>query len=437
MRTSIYALICLALLVWAMPASAGKDDYGAVKYYSKSYEKADIGYYMDKVKNIFFTEEFKRKHPMARMFEAVFNAVGHPAIEGYECESKMAGGVMWDKETVYLNHDYPDSYIYRFAQLPPRDFKFDNFLNKDDYVALMSINNFKEYAVIYTDMLKQVMGAMGEMGEGDQEMMAMMGMMGMLKLDPTFLSALGEEMDFVLFDPPDLAELEQGPEGPDFVNAAIMVPVTDYPGAKKLIGMFAPMMGCDLAKPTFNTPDWSFYSIGGSTAAVGLSGEWMVLVTDYKKFASFARAVPTKFHEKVPCGNLYMRINVDRMYKELGKPVVTMFKAQNPRLAEKEMAYFFDITPQTDFGEMEMRVYCDDDRLICYSQMDDDVMNLFGYGLCLGLEQFMMQKMGDECGGDEAMAYSYAPEDEEMWGGRDDDIPIAAGDPRFEGKVNF
>lgn len=433
MRISVFALICLALLVWAMPAAAGRDDYGAVKYYAKSYEKADVGYYMDKVKNVFFTERMKQKYPMMAMFEVVFNAVGYPAIEGYECEGKVARGVMWDKETVYLNHDYPDSYIYRLAQLPPRDFKFDEFLTKDDYVALMSINNFKEYGVIYTDMLKQVMGAMHEMGEGDQEMMAMMGMVGMLKLDPAFLSALGDELDFVLFDAPDPAELEQGPQGPDFVNAAIMVPVVDYGGAKKLMGMFAPMMGCDLSEPTFSTPEWSFYSAGGSTGGLGLSAEWMVLVTDYKKFAGFARAVPTKYHEKVPCGNLYMRINVDRMYKELGKPVVTMLKADNPRLAEKEIAYFFDVTPETDFGEMEARVYCDGDRMLFYSQMDDDVVNLFFYGVCVGLEYFAMEEMGEN--GFESMLGMGDMGDECACG--ESVMAVPEADPRFEGKVNF
>ena len=441
MRISICVIVSLALLVWAMPAAAGDGGYGAVKFYSKSYAKVDVGYYIDKVQNIFFTEEFKQKHPMARMFEAVFNAVGYTAIEGYECQGKMADGIIWEKETIYLNQDYPDSYLYRLAQLPPRDFKFDNFLAKDDYVALMSINNFKEYGVIYVDMLKQVMGAASQMegGDGDQEMMALMGMMGMMKLDPEFLSSLGSELDFVLFDVPDLQELERGPEGPDFMNAAIMVPVVDYPGAKKLMGMFAPMMGCDLSKPTFNTPDWNFYSIGGSSAAVGLNAEWMVLVTDYKRFAKFAREVPTKFHEKVPCGNFYMRLNVDRLYKELGKPVATMLTAQNPKLAEKEIAYFFDVTPQTDFGEMELRVYCDDDRMLFYSQMDDDVLNLLGYGLCLGLEMFMREKMEEEsC---KMMCPPETPGGKvpggDTCGGCADDTRISRGDPRFEGKVCF
>jgi len=416
MRNSVLALTCLALLVWGLPTAAADDDYGAVKYYAKSYQKLDIGYYMDKVKDVFFTERMKEKYPLMRLFEAVFNAAGYPAIEGYEGESKLAGGVLREEEVIYLNSDYPDSYLYRLAQLPAREFAFDRFLTKDDYVALMSINNFKEYGVIYMDMLKQVMSAAGETGEGDQELMAARGMMGMLKLDPAVLAALGEEMDFVLFDVPDMEALQQCPQGPEFVNAAIMVPVADFTGAKKLLGMLAPMMGCDPKQPSFSTPDWSFYSIQGSAGGVGLSAEWMALVTDYKKFAAFARAVPTKYHQDIPCGNLYMRLNIDRLYKELGKPVVTMLQAENPRLAEKEIAYFFDVTPETDFGEMEVRVVCDRDRMLFYSQMDDDVLNLLLYGVCLGLEHFTMMEM--ERGA--------AP-----WKDRQEDQPPAA-DGRFD-----
>jgi hypothetical protein len=240
--------------------------------------------------------------------------------------------------------------------------------------------------------MRDVGEVVAEIEGGDSDINMGLGFLQMFKLNEELIDSLGNEMDIVIFDVPDITH---EPQGPDFVNAAVMVPVADYTGAKKLVGMAGGMLGFNAENPGFNTVEWDFYPIAGSTAAIGLNSEWLVVCTDYKKFAEFARGVPNKMHEDFPEGSMYIGINVDRLYDELGMPVLTMLKAENPRLADKEIGYFFDVYPETDLGRISVHQTNWDNHVVFESVVDDDVMNLIGYAVCIGLEYFMMEKMGE------------------------------------------
>jgi len=396
MRNSVYLFIGLMLFacLTALPRPAlGEEDHfegSAVKWYSKSYEHVDIAHYVNKARDIFFTEEFKAKHPMAAMFEGIFEVAGYFAIDAYECEGYTAHGMCYSKETLWFNEDYPDSFVYRWYSVPNYEFEIDSFLTEDDYVFLMALTGIKEKSGIFVDYMRDVGEVIAEAEGGDSDIQMGLGFLQMFKFNQELIDSLGNEMDIVIFDVPDIT---QEPEGPDFLNAAVMVPVADYAGAKKLVGMAGGMLGLDTENPGFNTVEWDFYPIAGSTAAIGLSSEWLVVCTDYKKFAEFARGVPNKIHEDFPCGSMFLGINVDRLYDELGMPVLTMLKAENPQLAIKEIGYFFDVYPETDLGRINVLQTNWRNHVVFESEMDDDVMNLLGYAFCIGLEHFMMMKM--------------------------------------------
>jgi|GEM_PF-1841269 len=398
MRNSVYLFIGLTLFacltVLPRPALAGDEHFegAAVKWYSKSYEHIDIAHYVNKARDIFFTEEFKAKYPMAAMFEGIFEVAGYFAIDAYECEGYTAHGKCWSKETLWFNEDYPDSFVYRWYNVPNYNFKIDSFLTEDDYVFLMALTGIKEKSGIMVDYIRDVGGVVAEMEGGDSDIQMGLGFLQMFEFNQELIDSLGNEMDIVFFDVPDIT---QEPEGPEWVNAAVMVPVEDYTGAKKLVGMAGGMLGLDTENPGFDTVEWDFYPIAGSTAAIGLNSEWLVICTDYKKFAEFARGVPNKMHEDFPCGSMYVGINVDRLYDELGMPVLTMLKAENPQLATKEIGYFFDVYPETDLGRISVLQTNWHNHVVFETEMDDDVMNLLGYALCIGLEHFAMTKMDD------------------------------------------
>lgn len=399
MRNSVYIFIglmlfaCLAVL--PRPALAEEDHFegAAVKWYSKSYDHIDIAHYVNKARDIFFTEEFKAKHPMAALFEGIFEVAGYFSIDAYECEGYTAHGKCYSKETLWFNEDYPDSFVYRWYGVPNYEFKIDSFLTEDDYVFLMALTGIKEKSGIFVDYMRDVGEVVAKAEGGDSDIQMGLGFLQMFKVNEELIDSLGNEMDIVIFDVPDIT---QEPTGPDFINAALMVPVADYTGAKKLVGMAGGMLGLDTENPGFDTVEWDFYPIKGSTAAIGLSSEWLVVCTDYKKFAEFARGVPNKMHKDFPEGSMYIGINVDRLYDELGMPVLTMLKAENPRLADKEIGYFFDVYPETDLGRISVHQTNWDNHVVFESVMDDDVMNLIGYAVCIGLEHFLMTKM-DGC----------------------------------------
>jgi hypothetical protein len=396
MRNSVYLFIglmlfaCLAVL--PRPVLAVEDHFAgaAVKWYSKSYEHIDIAHYVNKARDIFFTEEFKAKHPMAALFEGIFEVAGYFSIEDYECEAYMAHGKCWSKEKLWFNEDYPDSFVYRWYSVPNCEFAIDSFLTEDDYVLLLSLTGVKEKSRIFIDYMRDVGGVVAEMEGGDSDIQMGLGFLQMFELNQELLDSLGNEMDLVLFDVPDVT---QEPEGPEWVNAAVMVPVANYEGAKRLLGMVCGMTGSDVSKPGFNTVEWDFYPIAGTSAAFGLNSEWMVICTDYLKFAEFARNVPNKMHEDFPCGSMYIGINVDRLYDELGMPLLTMLKSENPRLADKEIGYFFDVYPETDLGRIEILQTNWCNHVVFETEMDDDVLNLIGYAVCIGLEHFTMMNM--------------------------------------------
>ncbi len=400
MRNSVYLFIGLMLFacltVLPRPALAEEDHFegAAVKWYSKSYDHIDIAHYVNKARDIFFTEEFKAKHPMAAMFEGIFEVAGHFSIDAYECEGYTAHGKCWSKETLWFNEDYPDSFVYRWYSVPNYDFKIDSFLTEDDYVFLMALTGIKEKSGIFVDYMRDVGEFVAEMEGRDSDIPMALGFLQMFEFNQELLDSLGNELDIVFFDVPDIT---QEPEEctPDFLNAAVMVPVADYTGAKKLVSMAGGMLGLDTENPGFDTVEWDFYPIEDTTAAIGLSSEWLVVCTDYKKFAEFARGVPNKMHEDFPCGSMYLGINVDRLYDELGMPVLTMLKAENPRLAIKEIGYFFDVYPEADLGRISVLQTNWHNHVVFETEMDDDVMNFLSFALCIGLEHFTMMKMDD------------------------------------------
>jgi hypothetical protein len=426
MKYSISALLlAICVLIASVPASAHMDTDtkdSAVKYYAKSYESTDIAAFMDKVKTVFFNDEFKAEHPMAGMFEGIMTVAGYFAIDRYDVEYQVAHGMMTCNETVTLNADYPESFVSRYMAVPDGDWRFDQFLSDGDYVFLMAINGFKEKGNIFKDYMTQV-GQIADEASGGQANVNL-GPLAMLQLDSEMFAPLGDEMDIVIFDSPDITREPQGPE--DF-NAAVMIPVEDYKGAMDLIGMAGGMMGFDVKKPGFSTFGWSFYPVMGTSAAIGISHDWMVMVTNYKKFVELAKVAPRKVHSALPKGSTYLRIDVDRLYKEMGKPAIAMLKEKNPNSLEPQFAQLFDIEPGTDLGAITCFGSHHKFKARYTTTMDDDVFNLMMYAFGMVMDSIIAEKMGVNVDYDDAPDYPVMapPTPEESGeGGRDDEVPL-------------
>jgi hypothetical protein len=273
--------------------------------------------------------------------------------------------------------------------------------------------------------MNNVNKAAAMMGGGQANMN--LGMLGMIQLNDEMKAALGDEMDLIIFDPPDLTKDITGPQ--DF-NAAVMMPVVNRSEVKKMLGMVGGMAGFNVDKPEFSTADWSFYPLMGTTAAIGLSNDWLVLTTNYKKFMPIAQKAPYAHHAEIAKGNSYIRIDMNRLYREMGMPLITKMKVENPKLAEKEIAFFFDITPQTDLGYITMTERHEGLKCISTMTMNDDVYNIFGYLMSVVGEDLAMKQMGlfgDKNNDYEEYQYEEPAAPAEA-GGRDDEIPLQGQD---------
>jgi hypothetical protein len=393
MRNIITATaIALCVILFAAPAFAhNKGDFEgtAVKTYYKSYDSFQFSYYMDKVNAIFFSDEFKAEHPMANFFEALVDAVGYESFEQFDVYEEMTHGEYRMKETIWLNDKAPDSFIYRWLTVPDSGWKFPEFVSDGDYICLMAINNVKEKAPIFMDYMSNIGKAAALMGENEPNMN--FGPLGMLQLNDEMSAAIGDEMDLIVFDVKDLSKLN----GSCPVNAAIMVPIENYEAVKKMLGMVGGMAGFNVDKPGFSTADWSYYPIPGTTgSAIGLNHDWLVMVSNYKEFMPIAQKAPYKSHQALAKGNTYIRIDMNRLYREVGIPAVTKLKMENPKLAEKEIAFFFDITPNTDLGYITMTEQHHGKSCVSTVTMNDDVYNMFGYIFSLVAEDIAMEQMG-------------------------------------------
>lgn len=426
MKYSISALLlAICVLVASAPAFADmKDDTkdSAVKYYAKSYESTDIAYYMDKVREVFFNDEFKAEHPMAGMFEGIFTAAGYFAIERYDIQYEVRRGMMTCNEMMTLNADYPDSFVSRYMAVPNGEWRFDKLLSDGDYVFLLAINGFKEKGNIFRDYMMEV-GKIADEATGGQTSMDMAPLM-MLQLDSEMFAGLGDEMDIVVFNTPDLSKPINGCP----VNAAIMIPVKDYEGVKKMVAMAGGFAGFDVSEPSYSTFGWSCYAVPGTTnTAICMNREWVALVSDYKAFSEVIRDASRKEHKPIPCGSTYMRIDVDRLYKEMGKPLVQMLKEENPNSLEPQFAQLFDIKPGTDLGAITLFESHGKFKSHYTTTMDDDVFNLMAYAFGLIMDSIIAEKMGGMCPMEQYPDYPVMappPPDENAAGGRDEEIPL-------------
>ncbi len=385
-------IVCFAfslILAVAFTASA-KDEHfkdTAVKIYSKGYTHIDVAYYVEKLKNIFFTEEFKEKHPFAQMVEAFIDRAGYFAITDYTVESYLKGGKVYAQETVNLSDDYPDSLISRVAKLPDRHFKIGSLFTEDDYVLLLAVNNFQEFGKI---VLGTAIESAKSAGQLPKEAEQMMGFLQFFALREDLKGALGTELDLILFDFP---ELKNPPSSPADVFFCVLATVADYPRAQELLKTAGGMLGFSYDKPAFESAEWKFFEIMNSKVYIGISGEWIALTTTPKKLVDAVIANRTKFHEDIPCGNFFMRVNVNRLVHEVGAPAIEFLRAEVPELAVKEIAYFFDVGPDTDFGTLEILCEYRGNRVISTTVMDDEVLNAMFYFLSIGLETAAIKGM--------------------------------------------
>lgn len=370
-------------LVWAdgfTKPRTGHFKGSAVKIYSKGYAHIDIGYYVQKLKDIFFTEEFKKKYPQAELVQKFIDTVGYFAIEDYTVESTMANGKIFSRETIYLNESYPDSVISKLAKLEDKHFKIGSLFTEDDYLFLLALNNFQDFGRI---VFGSVIETLKEGGQLPPEVGQVMGFLEFFKVREELLASLGTELDLILFDVPDLQTRIRSPADVFF---GVLVPVKDFARAEELVKALGGMLGFSVSSPTFESAEWRFFELFKSGIYLGLSGEWLVITGSPKEFVSLVIRNRSKFHEDLPCGNIFIRINSDRLFKELGKPLIEMLRHKNPKLATKEIAYFFDVASDTDFGKIDVKCSYKCDRIITETVMDDDVLNAVFYLLANGLE---------------------------------------------------
>jgi len=381
----------------------------SIRIYSKSFSVFDVGYYIQKLRDIFFSEEFKEKYPKAVLVENFVNKMGYTSIKSYTVESRTANGKIWAKEVLELGDEFPDSLLFRMSELPDKPFKISSVFSEDDYLFLLAINNFNELGKLCLGTAQEVVSQAGPLPPEAQQIGSMLQF---FQFRPELKGAFGDELDIILFD---METLKRGvpPSSPKDVFFAVMVPVLDYSRALEFVKSAGGMLGFSADKPSFASAEWKFWELLGSGVSVGLSGEWIVLTASPKRFAELVRQNATKFHEEFPRGNIFLRINTNRLFWEFGQPFMEYLRAKQPNLALKEINYFFDIQRDTDFGKIDVACSFAPGKFTTTYELDDEVINGLLAVVSAGLEFAVLEKMEREQEFEKWMKKESPPSEEE------------------------
>ncbi len=395
-KSRIVLTLIAALLLFGSLISLPKQAFAehshfkdsSVKLYLKTFYHVDVGYYVQKLKDIFFSEKFKKEHPQVELLEKFINKTGYFAITDYEFEKKIVRGKIYMRETIRLSDEYPESTLYQIAQLRDRKFRIGSLFTDQDYLVLVAINNYDDLAKI---LLEEVSETLRDEKNVPPQFMQILNLLRMFELKEEFAGALGKELDLVLFELPPFKEMASG--NMDKIFAAILIPVNDFTSSEALLRNYGGILGFSLDKPSFSSVDWRFWEILNTNFYAGLSGEWFVLTNKPSEFTKLVLENRKKFHKDLPDGNSFIRINADRLFREVIKPIAMQLKRENPKLAEKEIAYFFDIDESTQFGNIDIHTSYRGNRMTTTTTLNDDVVNALFYIISIALESSVLEQM--------------------------------------------
>jgi hypothetical protein len=342
----------------------------------------NVGYFMAKIDKIFFQGKFAEENPNAAKVKFFLDKLGLLSLKDNFGEFKLDETGLYYTETMTLDPTVKDSLIAKIVGLPNRQLRVGEILNPENTLITLSITNPIEKAEILWDMVtdesilnecEQVTGSTPEfqqirMGIGMADMM-LTGIGGFEAIK----SVVGDEIDIVLVEFPD-GDMT-APDYPwDKMVFVLTVALDDSKEFMKLASGGSETMFKDEPVftangiPFYNTPQGVLMGVGKGFLIAGSGGNRLKEVLDSNRPWANAPAVSG-----------YIRIDLNKIWYQLLEPLTRNEAIPYPQYAIAMHKELWDITPETNFGALEISARTEQNRIVSETKARPEIVNLFGF----------------------------------------------------------
>lgn len=341
----------------------------------------NLGYFMAKVEKIFFSGQFAEKHPEAAKVKLFLDKTGILGLREYSGEFRIKNGELYWKELYTIADSYKSSLKGQMMALPDRQLKVGKIINPSSALLTISLANPAEKAEIVWNAIsdetlwneiESLPGGGGEiaqirMGIGMANMM--LGGMGGFE---SVKEIVGTEATVMLVELPEGDMASPGYKWDDMV-ALFALAIDDENAFKKnYLSQFGNLAS---AKPSFTAGGINYYDVEPGIIA-GLGGGFFVVGTNAKRLQELLKS--NKPDIKPVTSNFYFRMDVNRVWHKHFEPMTRGDKILYPAYATAMHKEFWDVTPQTNFGALEMTCSNGPKGMAFEMKGRAELVNLFG-----------------------------------------------------------
>lgn len=391
---------------------------------TRSYGREQIAAGIESVMSFFVGE---MNPELSMWFGALMTSGGFGSIERLDLRSEVTGGSFTLESALWLDGSEPESFLQQWTAIPDRQWQFPELFADEDYLYLAAISSFKEKTRLFTEH-RLNMGNTADQLEIGRLLWPFRGPL-LAGSSAGAGEAVGDEAVFVVFGVPGF---EGDISSPLYMNAAVLAPVGDPASLREYLELCGEAADFEVDNPRFTSGEWSFYPLSeGSTMALCVSPEWLAVSTNFIEFGQVMRRAPGRQRTAVAGGSMCLRVNLNRVYREIGVPYAAVRKSR-PELLEAMTVLSLLTACDEAPGWITLMEQHGEGKCVSTCTMDGGAYQAMGLmtvavGADSLLELFerVLIRYVDETGG-----LGDGPPDEEEplgGGGRDDDVPIADG----------
>ncbi|MEP0815130.1 MAG: hypothetical protein HRF49_10780 [bacterium] len=368
------ALALAAIAAFQAPASADSgfrfDESGSV----------DLAKFISKCEKIFFSGTFAEKHPEAAKVRMVLDKLGILSLVNYKFEFQMGDGRIDEKCVVALDPKKPNNFLAQLSRLPDAKINVGQIVNPSNALAQLSIMNPAEKLELIwngmndEDLWRELEAmpdggseiAQAKMGFGMADMMLKsMGGFEMLK------GVIGDELTLLLLEFPE-GDMTHPDYDWDATVAMAALAIDDMDALTK--GDNAPLARLLSGEPAFTANGIKFYNVEGPIVA-GIGKGFLVAGTNPARLKEIIQS--SKPTVGAITAGTYMSIDVNTLWHKYFEPFTRSPYIPYPPEATAAHKEFFDITPQTNFGKLEMTWSCKPNEMTYTLHAREELANLF------------------------------------------------------------
>jgi hypothetical protein len=367
-------LVCVAILLFST-ATPAKTPITMEETWN-----IDLGYFVSKINKIFFQGKFAEEHPAAVKVKFFLDKLGLLSFKDYKGEFRITDTEFYMKETMTLDPANPNSLLAKIAKLPDKPLKIGDIINPESALITFSITNPAEKAEAAWGTITdeqtlnecaQVIGSTTEfqqirLGVGMADMM-LKGLGGFEALK----SLVGDELDIMLVEFPEGDFMDPAYRWDDMVFL-LAIELDDADGFMKLLGGQDKMFQ---GEPVFTAGGIPFHN-AEKGAVMGVGKGFLIAGTGGKRFKEILDT--NKAWKNPPTASAYIRIDLNDIYHSYLDPISQSQMIPYSQYAIAMHKEFWDVTPETNFGALEMICKTAPNTIISETKARPEIVNLFG-----------------------------------------------------------